>query len=95
MSALVAFGTRFLKLAYARGQTAVGARLTKLEDNCAMDDRTKLEDEIKTAEQHETLKQMLLRLLDDPQIQQKIGAFLSRSGLARSTGINVPQRWYR
>jgi hypothetical protein len=73
----------------------VGARLTKLEDNCAMDNRTKLEDEIKTAEQHETLKQMLLRLLDDPQIQQKIGAFLSRSGLARSTGINVPQRWYR
>ena len=95
MPALVAFGTRFLKLAYARGQTAEGARLTKLKDNCAMDNRTKLEDEIKTAEQHETLKQMLLRLLDDPQIRQKIGAFLSRSGLARSTGINVPQRWYR
>jgi hypothetical protein len=53
----------------------MGARLTELEDNCAMDNRTKLEDEIKTAEQHETLKQMLLRLLDDPQIQQKIGAF--------------------
>ena len=30
-----------------------------------MDNRTKLEDEIKTAEQHETLKQMLLRLLED------------------------------
>jgi hypothetical protein len=60
-----------------------------------MDNRTKLDDEIETAEQHETLKQMLLRLLDDPQIQQKIGAFLLRSGLARSTGINVPQRWYR
>jgi hypothetical protein len=38
---------------------------------------------------------MLLRLLDDPQIQQKIGTFLRGSGLARSTGINVPQRWHR
>jgi hypothetical protein len=35
-----------------------------------------------TAEQRETFKQMLLRLLDDPQIQQKIGTFLRRSGLA-------------
>ena len=73
----------------------MGARSTELEDNCTMDNRTKLEDEIKAAEQHETFKQMLLRLLDDPQIQQKIGAFLLRSGLARSMGINVPQRWYR
>jgi hypothetical protein len=60
-----------------------------------MDTRTKLDDEIEMAEQRESFKQMLLRLLDDPQIQQKIGAFLRRSGLARSTGINVPQRWYR
>jgi len=60
-----------------------------------MDNRIELDDEIETAEQHETLTQMLLRLLDDPQIQQKIGAFLRRSGVARSTGINVPQRWYR
>ena len=59
-----------------------------------MDNRTKPDDEIETAEQHESFKQMLLRLLDDPQIQQKIAAFLRRSGLARSTGINVPQRWY-
>jgi hypothetical protein len=95
MPVLVGIGTKFLKLAYARGQTAMGARLTDLVYNCAMDNRTKFEDEIETAEQHETLKQMLLRLLDDPQIQQKIGAFLRRSGLARSTGINVPQRWYR
>ena len=73
----------------------MGARLTEFGYNCAMDNRTKLDDEIETAEQHETLKQMLLRLLDDPQIQQKIGAFLLRSGLARSMGINVPQRWYR
>jgi hypothetical protein len=73
----------------------MGARLMDIGYNRAMDNRTKLDDEIETAEQHETLKQMLLRLLDDPQIQQKIGAFLRRSGLARSTGINVPQRWYR
>jgi hypothetical protein len=73
----------------------VGAQLTDLGYNRAMDNRTKLDDEIETAEQHQALKQMLLRLLDDPQIQQKIGAFLRRSGLARSTGINVPQRWYR
>ena len=95
MSVLVGIGTKFLKRAYARGQTTIGARLTDLGYNRAMDNRTKLEDEIETAEQHETLKQMLLRLLDDPQIQQKIGAFLRRSGFARSTGINVPQRWYR
>jgi hypothetical protein len=73
----------------------MGARLTDLGYNRAMDNRAKLDDEAKAAEQQETLKQMLLRLLDDPQIQQKIGAFLRRSGLARSTGINVPQRWYR
>jgi len=60
-----------------------------------MDTRTKLDDEIEMAEQRESFKQMLLRLLDDPQIQQKIGAFLRHSGLIRSTGINVPQRWYR
>ena len=73
----------------------MGARLTDLGYNRAMDNRAKLDDEAKAAEQQETLKQMLLRLLDDPQIQQKIGASLHRSGLARSTGINVPQRWYR
>jgi hypothetical protein len=59
-----------------------------------MDNRTKFDDEITTPEQHQTFKQTLLRLLDDPQIQQKIGAFLRRSGLTRSTSINVPQRWY-
>jgi hypothetical protein len=73
----------------------MGARLTDLAYNRAMDNRAKLDDEAKAAEQQETLKQMLLRLLDDPQIKQKIGASLRRSGLARSTGINVPQRWYR
>jgi hypothetical protein len=43
-----------------------------------MADRTETEDEIKKAEQHEALKQMFLRLLDDPQVQQKIVALLSR-----------------
>ena len=43
-----------------------------------MSDQTKTEDEIKKAEQHEALKQTFLRLLDDPQVQQKIVALLSR-----------------
>ena len=60
-----------------------------------MNSRIKPDDEIETAKQYESFKQMLLRLLDDPQLQQKIGTFLRRSGLARSTGINVPQRWHR
>jgi hypothetical protein len=34
------------------------------------------EDEIKNAEQREAFKQMLLRLLDDPQVQQKIVSLL-------------------
>ena len=72
----------------------MGARLTELGYNCAMDNRIELDDEIETAEQRATFKQMLLRLLDDPQIQEKIATFLRRSGLTRSTGINVPQRWY-
>ena len=59
-----------------------------------MDDRIKSGDEIATAKQHESFKQMLLRLLDDPQVQAKIDTFLRRSGLVRSTGMNVPQRWY-
>ena len=37
-----------------------------------MEDRSQAEDEIKKAEQHEALKQALLRLLDDPQVQQNI-----------------------
>ena len=41
-------------------------------------DQTKTEDEIKKAERHEALKQTFLRLLDDPQVQQKIVALLSR-----------------
>ena len=58
-----------------------------------MDNRTKFNDEITTPEQHQTFKQTLLRVLDDPQIQQKISTFLRRSGLIRSDR-NVPQRWY-
>ena len=41
-----------------------------------MENPTKTEDEIKKAEQHEALKQMLLRLLEDPQVQQKIVTLL-------------------
>jgi hypothetical protein len=43
-----------------------------------VEDRTKTEDEFKKAEQHEALKQTFLRLLDDPQVQQKIVTLLSR-----------------
>jgi hypothetical protein len=43
-----------------------------------VEDRTKTEKEIEKAEQHEALKQTFLRLLDDPQIQQKIVTLLSR-----------------
>jgi hypothetical protein len=35
-------------------------------------DQTTIENEIKKAEQYEALGQALLRLLDDPQVQQKI-----------------------
>jgi hypothetical protein len=38
--------------------------------------RIDTEDEIKKAEQYEALKQMLLRLLEDPQVQQKIVTLL-------------------
>jgi hypothetical protein len=41
-----------------------------------MDDPPRTEEEIRKAEQHEALKQTLLRLLDDPQIQRKIVALL-------------------
>jgi hypothetical protein len=43
-----------------------------------MDDPAKIESEIAKAEQHEAFKQTLLRLLDDPQVQHKIVAFLRR-----------------
>jgi len=39
---------------------------------------TKTEDEIKKAEQYEALKQVFLRLLDDPQVQQKLVTLVSR-----------------
>jgi hypothetical protein len=43
-----------------------------------VEDQTRTEDDIKKAEQYESLKQMLLRLLDDPQVQQKIVTLLRR-----------------
>jgi hypothetical protein len=50
-----------------------------------VEDRTQTEDEIKKAEQYEALKQTFLRLLDDPQVQQKIIALLSRPGRSSPT----------
>jgi hypothetical protein len=41
-----------------------------------MEPRTRIEEEIKNAEQYEALKQMLLRLLKDSQVQQKIVTWL-------------------
>jgi hypothetical protein len=41
-------------------------------------DRIDTEDEIEKAERYEALKQMILRLLDDPQVQQKIVTLLRR-----------------
>ena len=54
------------------------ARLTDVAYSCVVEDQTKTEDEIKKAEQYEALKRMLLRLLDDPQVQQKIVTLLRR-----------------
>jgi hypothetical protein len=39
---------------------------------CGMDDRNRTSDEIKKAEFRENVKQVLLQLVDDPQIQHKI-----------------------
>jgi hypothetical protein len=52
--------------------------LTELEYDCLVNHRIDTEDEIKKAERYEALKQMLLRLLDDPQVQQKIVTLLRR-----------------
>jgi hypothetical protein len=54
------------------------ARLTDRSYIFVMEDRIVTEDVIKKAEQREVLKQMLLRLLDDPQVQQKIVTLLRR-----------------
>lgn len=35
-------------------------------------DGTEIDDQIKKAELYETVKQTLMRLLDDPQVQQKM-----------------------
>jgi hypothetical protein len=43
-----------------------------------MVDSTKSETELEEAEEREALKQALLRLLDDPQLQQKIATLLRR-----------------
>jgi hypothetical protein len=40
--------------------------------------QTKTENEIEKAERYEALKQMLLRLLDDRQVEQKIVALVNQ-----------------
>jgi hypothetical protein len=52
-------------------------------------------DGIESGADHGALKQIFLRMLDDSQIQQKIGDLLRTAGLVGSTGIKMPQRWYR
>ena len=41
-------------------------------------DGTGIGDQIKKAELHEAAKQALMRLLDDPQVQQKVSEILSK-----------------
>jgi hypothetical protein len=41
-----------------------------------MEAQSRTEEDIKKAEQYEVLKQSVLRLLDDPQVQQKIVSLL-------------------
>ena len=41
-------------------------------------DSTEIADQIKKAELYEAVKQALMRLLDDPQVQQKILEILSK-----------------
>ena len=45
--------------------------LTGRQERCEMDG-TEIGDQIEKAELHEAAKQALMRLLDDPQVQQKI-----------------------
>jgi hypothetical protein len=55
-----------------RGDSATDATLTACGPDCGMDDLIKTADEIQKAELRESVKQVLMHLLDDPQIQQKI-----------------------
>ena len=58
-----------------------------------MDNGSNFNGELMSLEGHQPLKRALLRLLDEPEIQAKIGAVLRRSGLTSFKGMNVPQRW--
>jgi hypothetical protein len=51
-----------------------------------MEAQTRTEEEIKKAEQYEALKQTVLRLLDDPQVQQKILSLLRNRPVAHPKG---------
>ena len=48
--------------------------------------QARTEEEIKKAEQYEALKQAILRLLDDPQVQQKILSLLRNRSEAPPKG---------
>src|SRR3954469_12341806 len=54
------------------GIYAIDATLTACGADCGMDDPIETADEIKKAELRESVKQVLMHLLDDPQIQRKI-----------------------
>jgi hypothetical protein len=53
-----------------------------------MEDRSDIEEELEKAQQHEALKQALLRLLDDPQVQQKSSLYcaLESAEIQRDNG---------
>jgi len=75
------------------GYRSVRQRALDLGDCRAMHNGNEFNDELMSLGQHELLKQALLRLLDDPEIRQKIGVLSRRSGRTASKGINVPERW--
>jgi len=51
--------------------------LTGRQERCEMDG-TEIANQIKKAELYEAVKQALIRLLDDPQVQQKITEVLGK-----------------
>jgi len=57
-----------------------------------MTDRSKPADAISQAEEYEALKRTVMRLLDDPQVQQKILELLTRQRSARREEIAQTDR---
>jgi hypothetical protein len=64
------------------GFYATDATLTACGADCGMDDPIETADEIKKAELRESVKQVLIHLLDDPQIQQKIVVLVQKQLLS-------------